>query len=309
VAHQWDVSDLRTVLTWFGPEWIIEAAKDYGTGGDPVFGAVMAFEEARRLARRYIHYIRLRDEVRVADLKLALLFRATGHSPGLREHKHVIPMPENDWRDTAMGWMWPDGPGLIPGGVPVITGSATQAEVNRATILAVSRMLHEHPEWNRAILDGRLWQRRTPEVMVHAGLKTERIRGMIFACHDRDMSWLKHRMTRAIRAILTTERHELLPGVTAAQIGVAMMRRWMGRFIASPAGAMISLAPKVPQGWAALVPNGVPLAFTVCEVGGVDARRTWITATVDHRAIDGDAAGKMYQFLRREVPRILANGR
>jgi hypothetical protein len=306
MSHAWGVSDIRTILTWFGPDWIHDAAADYGTGGDKVLGAVLAFDEARRLARQYIQFVRQRDGVRVADLKLALLYRATGHSPGLRARRHVLPLPENDWRETAVGWLWPDGPALIPGGACVQVGRSTQLDVNRAAILAISQMLHRHPQWNRAILDGRVWARRTAEVMVHAGLRTERIRGMIFDCHDKDAKWLNRRMARALRAILKSETHELLPGVTAADVGVAMMRRWMGRFIASPAGAMVSLAPKVPQGWAALVPNGVPLAFTVCRV---EDGLCWVTATIDHRALDGAAAGGIYQYLEAEIPRILEEGK
>jgi hypothetical protein len=194
---------------------------------------------------------------------------------------------------------------LIPGGVRIRVGSATQADVNRAGILAVSRMLHEKPNLNRAILDGRVWKRRTAEVMVHASLKAERIRSMIFDCHDKSNQWLMRRMRRATRALLQTERHEILPGVKTAVVGVEMMRAWMGKFIVSSAGAMVSLAPKVPQGWAALVPNGVPLAVTVCEVAD---GWCWLTATIDHRAIDGGGAGDIYQYLRGEVPKILEGG-
>jgi hypothetical protein len=35
----------------------------------------------------------------------------------------------------------------------------------------------------------------------------------------------------------------------------------------------------------------------------------WITATIDHRALDGDAAGQIYEFMEARIPRILEEGR
>jgi len=300
------LNDLHTVMMWFSPEWIHPAAERFGTGGDKVLGAVLAFDEARKMAREYIRYVRWRDSTTARDLKIALLFRAAGYSPGLRERRHVLPLPENDWRETATGWLWPTGPGLIPGAVKVPVGAHSQAEVNRAATLAISQMLARNPGLNRAVLDGRVWQRRTAEVMVHVSLRGERIRSTIMDCSEKDVQWLQKRLRRALRSMVRAERHEFVEGVTAANVGVQMLRAWMGKFIASPAGAMVSFAPRVPQGWAALVPNGIPLAFTVCEVRDGEC---WITATIDHRALDGESAGLIYADLEGAIPRILEEGK
>ena len=60
------------------------------------------------------------------------------------------------------------------------------------------------------------------------------------------------------------------------------------------------------MGQAALVPgNGVPLAITAGKID--EWGKMWITANIDHRAIDGDkpGAGLIHTFLQERIPKLI----
>jgi hypothetical protein len=287
--------DLETLLLWLSPEWIRDLARGYGQG-DLVLGATAAYHDVRSQVRDYMRFVRHRNGS-IRGLEMALILRNLGWIPGSYVHVSEIE-PQDDGLIMAEGF-WPNGT-AIPGAVEVETGNADPRDVYLATIRAISSMLAEHPEWNRAVLEGKAYQRHTGHVM--AVIKPPSV--LVFDASSWDTPTLGAAIRRGMRGIVRANNHELVDGVTAGDLGRELLLRWAGKFITSTAGAMVSYAPNVPLGWSALAPNGVPLAFTLCRVAN---GRAWITLTADHRAVDGIATGNIYAHLEEEVPRVIRN--
>lgn len=310
--------DLQTILGWLSPDYLIPAAMDHGLdvamffyGEDgyrqllrevsedsrflAVYGARGALNEARNLIRNYGTFVRKREKVKARDLGLAQMLRAAGY---VGNFQAVAALPQVDWRKTSQAF-WPQGEGTIPGDLWLEVGDASQRQVDMVSIQVISEMLLHLPECNRAILQGRVWRRLTGHVMVHLMPAPEQVRSVIVdasRCEDL-RSWL----SRAIKSMVRAERHEFRP------FADQLLQAWAKTgFIASPAGAMISCAGStgVYKGKAALLArvNGVPLAFTI---GRVENGKVWITADVDHRAIDGPQMGKCYRYLEQRIPERL----
>jgi hypothetical protein len=297
------LTDLRTILTWMGPDYLHEAAQ-YHNPDDVVAGAVPAYDEVRQQVREFIHYVRRRDDTTLHDLKLSLLVRAVGLTMPRKKYVHPIRVPG---REEAVA-LWPQGEN-IPGAAQVECGDVEHPRLARAVVRAVSNMLDQNPRMNRAILMGSVYQRTTAEVMYHVSLgKGRGLRTVVVNPQGRDDAWLVKRMRRALRHLLLAEKHELVDGVLARDVASWMLTRWAGRFLTSHAGAMVSTLPKLEQGWPALAPNGVPLAIGVCRIQN---GRAWLTSAADHRAFDGDedGVGDMFEFLAAEVPRIMGEDR
>lgn len=288
---KWEEGDLRLITTLMSPEYVIAAAKQFGEG-DPVRGATAAYQEVRTLVREYIRFIRFRDGLSGQDLQLALVLRALGWIP--RNYQHVLPVEETEWNQTAQVF-WPTGADM-PGFVTIDVGDASQQDVNLLVIQSTSKMLREHPSLNKAFLQGRTYQRQSPEVMIHVDIRGE-IRSLVMDASDKDRRWIERRLRRGMRALLKAEKDPLV-----RKLSSGMLRSWAeAGFITSPAGAMISLVGDqgVPQGIAPLVPaNGIPLTVTV---GKVENGKVILGLNGDHRVFNGSQMGQMYQYLKSAV--------
>lgn len=309
--------DLQTILGWLSPDYLIPAAREHGipaalelwgseetvrqTAQDPrflaVLGARAAYQEVRTQIRSYARYVRWREEVSARDLGLAQALRRAGY---LSNFQPVFPFPLTDWRTTAQVF-WPQGEGRIPGDMRVYVGDADQKQVDLSCIKAISECLREVPEVNRALLQGRCWRRSDSHVMLHLMPAPEQVRSVVVDAARFSLPRLREWLSRAIKSMVRAERSELKP------FSDELLQAWARTgFIGSPSGAMISCAGSsgVYKGKASLLTeaNGIPLAFTV---GRVEDRHVWITADVDHRAVDGPQMGRCYRFLEKRIVELL----
>lgn len=293
-------ADARTIFHWLSPDYLIPAAEEHGQG-DRVRGAYGAYREVRAMISEYSRYVAWRDDEPRANQGLGWALRAMGYLGGpqvLGEQVHA------DWRATAEA-TFTDASCAMMGEceveIPSGSGPILQQKVNLAAMMAISRMLTFHAErLNRARLDGRVFQRFSPEILVHAEVEVDELRSVLVSparvAPDRwRRTWL-----RALRGLTKLEAHWLRP------LASQLLRAWgASGFINSPAGAMVSLVGSagVPRGYAPLFPaNGIPLAFTVGRARG---GRCVIGMTADHRVVDGVACGLAYDYLEKEVPRCL----
>lgn len=309
--------DLQTLLGWLSPDYMIPAAQEAGVAravelwgaeeavrqaaDDPRFLAVLgaheAYLEVRAQIRSYARYVRWREGARARDLGLAQALRRAGY---MGNFQVVYPFPLTDWRSTAWSF-WPRGEGRIPGDMQVPVGAASQRLVDLACVKAISECLRAVPEVNRALLQGRCWRRVDTHVMLHLMPAPEQVRSVVLDAARLSLPTLRRRLSQATKAIVRAERSELKP------FSDELLQLWAKPgFIGSPAGAMISCVGSsgVYKGKAALLAdvNGIPLAFTV---GRVENGYVWITADVDHRAIDGPQMGHCYRFLEKRIVELL----
>jgi hypothetical protein len=161
----------------------------------------------------------------------------------------------------------------------------------------VTQLLTDQPALNRAFLDGSVWQRSTPEVMLHAEIAADDIRPLVFnAAHLADTE-LQRLLRKEYKRTLQMVRHPLAP------VGHQLLRDWVeAGFIGSPAGAMISTPGRVgvEVGLPVLIPgNGVPLAVAV---GALQGDECTLGIVMDHRVFDASHGGEVHQYLKREVP-------
>ena len=293
MGYEFRNDDLALLMTLLGPNHVLARAEEYGEGC-LVSGAPEAYAEVRSQIRQYIQFVRWRDEVTTHDLQIANSLRAVGWIP--YSYEHVTPLEPSVWRDTAEVF-WGKSPGLIPGEVQVEVGNSTQDQVDLASILLMSEALAKYSETNRAILQGKTWQRHSSEVMVHRNLRGN-IKSIVLNPVGKDLKWVKGKLSKGLRKLLEDEKKPTQLSAMAPQLMQAWAR---AGFITSAAGAMISLVGKagVERGQSALVPcNGIPIAVTV---GKVLDGKVWIGLNIDHRAIDGDDAGKLYQYLKAHL--------
>lgn len=289
-------ADVRTIAAWLSPEYLIPAAREHGDG-DPVRGAYDAYREVRGLIRNYARFVAHRDGERVAGLGLGLALRAMGYLGGPQPLGEEI---RSDWRATAEA-TFTDANCAMTGEVVVGVGNAPRTRASLAAMLAVSRLLVFHGgKVNRARLQRRVFERTSPEILVHVETEPDEIRSvMLVPAYVHPPHRLGRRWLRALRGLKRLEDHWLRP------LASQLLRAWgSAGFIHSPAGAMVSLvgAAGVQRGWAPLFPaNGIPLAFTVARCGG----DLVLGLTADHRVLDASACGLAYTFLQEEVPRCL----
>lgn len=278
-------ADLRYVAHLLSPDWILPAARALG-GGDVVLGAEPAWAEVRAQLREYIRFVRLRDD-RGASLELALALRAMGYAGRFQP---VLAL-EDPWRPVAMD-IFAGGRGETPGmTAPIPVHGLKASEVQNRVIAAVARMLQLRSDTNRAILDGRVWGRMSPEVMVNE--ESRKWSGpRSYVVRESDPAKVRSARSRARRALYQIEGHELQP------VGRQLMRAWAKvGYIASPAGAMVSCAGL--RGWPALAPfNGIPLAV---QIGPIVTGSVTLYVAIDHRAFDGSVDERIYEALEEGV--------
>lgn len=256
-----------------------------------VLGARQASLEARAAIRRYAGFLRWRDNKTARDLRLARQLRTAGYVGGFQP---VLPTASTPWRRTAAAF-W-DRPAPMLGVHRVRLSHGNLGRRLEAQIAhAVSSMLVALPELNRAWLQGRLWQRTTGHVMIHLEPAREQVRSVLVNAHRWRHPQLQRHLRRVTRDMIAAERHELSSFVDR------ILRAWAPHgFIASPAGAMLSLVGSkggIVEGHAPLLTdiNGVPISIVAgCEEDG------WLTlgAQIDHRVMDAHQMSLMWKFLK-----------
>jgi hypothetical protein len=305
---------VRLLATILSPGYVREAAREYGLG-DLVLGAEAAYHEARGAIRAYLRHVISRErraivrEVPEGPRREAAILAAKREARralaalGYRFHfQRLSRQIWTPWRKLAFSCFDPAGAG-IDGFCRLVFDrdvSENPALIVRSVLRALADLLRDEPALNRAILDGRVWERTSPEVMVHAELAPDQIEPVVVSvagCSDEEVG----RALRAqLRAALESARHELAP------IGHALMGAWVeAGFLASPAGAMMSDATRsgITHPRPALVPgNGVPLAVAV---GTPIGREVWVGIVADHRAGDASLWGRVHKELRCRVPALV----
>ncbi len=152
---------------------------------------------------------------------------------------------------------------------------------------------------NRAILDGRLWQRTTPEIMLHVQVAPDQVDSVVLdagALSDRE---LRSKLREEYRRLKRRRAHRY------ASVGDQLVREWLRvGFLVSAASCMVTDLGSVgiESGYSAIVSgNGIPLAVAVGKVIGGSVT---IGTTIDHRALDGSHAGQIHWYLKEAVPRL-----
>ena len=158
------------------------------------------------------------------------------------------------------------------------------------------------PGLNRAILDGRVWGRSTPEVVVYHELAPDDIRPVVID----GRSPVREALAAGVRRAREASFHPLDP------VGRWIVARWLrAGFLASPGGATVSSVGALwpgggihhPHG--ALLPGqGVPINVSI---GAIDVSRCLLPVriTFDHRALDASAARYLHPRLHELVPAFM----
>lgn len=284
-------ADLRLIVTLMAPEYIIPLAKQHGSGC-AVTGAHDAILEVRSAIRSYLRYTRWRDGDG-AFTRPALALRALGYQGTLQP---LSPM-QSPWRQTAPAF-WPHG-GFITNDLEVEVGAHSQREVDAAALIAVGRALRAVSEANRAFLQGRVWQRESPEVLFNFELAGE-MRSVVLDPADKEPAWITDRLKRVVLKARELDKHPY------AHIGAQLIREWArAGMITSMGGCMVATVGSVgvEKGYGALAPfNGIPIVELICNVQN---GKVWLTAVADHRAIDGRGIARWHKRVRGELMSIL----
>jgi hypothetical protein len=299
-------ADLNTLGLWLSPDFMVPLARFHGNG-DPILGANQAYKEVRGLIRSYAKYVRWRENKRgEKDIGLAQAMRALGYAGNFQR---IVPLRDAPlFRKTAFSF-WPMGVGAeTPGEVEVEVGDASDKRVKAAALKTVCQMLKAIPSLNLAILDNRVWQRRSPEIMLNVVIERE-VRSMVFSAASLTLKEINSFMFRGLRRLMEIENHPLR-FMTNQLLECWAEYFWESKgtgYIASPAGAMVTFVPNsrkmVARGSAALVPfNGIPLVINVSFVG---PEKVCFSCTPNHVAIDGDTIGAGYEFMHDRLQKIL----
>lgn len=298
-------ADVNTLGLWLSPDFLVPLARHHG-GGCPIIGAQQAYKDARGLIRSYSKYVRWREGRRgEKDIGLAQALRALGYAGNFQR---VVPLRDPSlFRKTAFSF-WPKGiGGDVLGVVEIKVGDASEKQVRTATIRAVSQMLAENPELNLAILDGRVWQRRSPEVMLNVAIRGE-IRSAVFSAAKKTPKEIDSYLFRAMRKLVKIESHPLrFMTNQLLELWAEYYNETGTGYIASVAGAMLTFIPAVggieAYGWSRLcLFNGIPLSLNVANSGRGTIK---ICTTPSHLAFDGQTIANGYAFLQERIPKLL----
>jgi len=328
-----DEKDLQTVFGWLSPEYLLQCSKEHGikvassmichpydgTASQDkienlleliltnprilhVFGALDAYKEVRSQIRNYIRWVRVRDGIKTRDIQLALHLRIAGYVGNVQPLTLLDGI--SSWRKIASK-LWADGSGTIPGEVEILVEGASQKDVDAAVIKAVAEALFLNDSLNKALLQGALWQRHTPHVMVNLAPERESVKSLILDPVNLSLKDIRKRIWKSVRAFIKMKDSPL------KSLSDVLWESWLEwGLIHSPAGAMISCVGSkgVYKGFSSLLTNfnGIPAAFTV---GQVRNSRVWVSGNFDHRVFDADHCGKFYRFLEKRVPELLGGDR
>jgi len=290
--------EIRAIALLLSPDYIVPAAQAHG-GGSPVLGAEAAYREALGVLRSILTAAYFRQKTRFKedpsfrrafrrDVRLSL------QTLGMRgRFQAVDAIEQTPWRKLSEA-CWPRGC-PIDGWVEVRVPD-DPPRVERAVLRALCRLLASEPGLNRALLDGRVWRRRTPEVMLHVELRPDEVYPVTLDASELDDEATATAIRGKIKDLIRQRRHRL------SSVADGLLLAWVRcGFVASPAGAMLSAVGSkgIECGLPALVPaNGVPLAVAIGEVRG---GRATLGITMDHRAFDASHGGNVHRYLREEV--------
>ena len=264
-------NDVRTIINWLSPDWVYEAAREQG-GGDLVLGAPAALFLVQAMVENYKRFMVWRDGVE-PDLS-PLESMKVAYGSGSYSLHPLRPCAED--RELALR--------LFPGGAN-IPGSIGKPIRDPWACASLLPKLLQETGLNRAVLDGRVWDRVTPECMFNT-----RGGGQTLSYTYSTGSALKEEVAAARAEFKKLIPHPLF------KVGQRLLCEWLRvGLLTSPAGAMVSIYDVDAIGWSALVPgNGIPLAFTISRAG--------ISWSMDHRAFDGSHSMKMVEWLHTNLP-------
>lgn len=304
--------DVNTLAVWLSPEFLIPAARQYGLElaktlfpnllddalDNPnilaVLGAHDAYRDVRGMIRSYLSYVRKRDGVK-HNLELAQALRTMGYAGNFQG---VTPAELTDWRRSASK-IW-RSPGPTPGCVRLeTTGILPPKLIGAFLVQTVSQMMVEHPNLNRAYLQGRVWFRETPHVMVTTRVGDDKVSSYVLDGCKGSVKDVNAKMFKATKNALKAEKHDL------SSLAASLMDSWTeSGVITSSACATISDVGSlgVPEGMSALAEfNGIPLTVTAGRwSNGIVP--VWINA--DHRCFDGDHLGFIYTYLEEAIAKF-----
>jgi len=266
-------SDIRTIATFLSPQWVKEAAREYGNG-HLVYGAPLAFKESRDLCRNYLTFCRQRDKITTLDLRPAQALRACGFAG-----KVPILKPSDRNRTIEIS-MW-DRPAHIPGFI--LKDLSDPWEI----VPLIGQFFVENPDLNLALLDNQVWQRPSPELMINIP-NGDLTQSVITDVRKMTVRTLKRYLVIAKVKFNKARDSELFS--TGQQLLAAWMKDGM---ITSPASAMVAIYPVDALGWNALVPgNGIPWCFCISKKG--------ISWSADHRVFDGKDTARFVKFMEKQ---------
>jgi len=283
-----DLVDLDYVWSLTLPKTVIPLAKKAGNG-DPVLGASAAYRQVRSEIRSYLKYVRYRDQLEsVLDLKLASALRSMGYA-GNRQN--VYP---TDQRPVESA-MWPEGYG-IPGGVHINyefdENNCDVDFLNLSVQQLCCEFLYRFPQYNKAILQDKIYKRDSPEILFNMYIKNHVVSPII------DFStWLpsnyKGKLNSVLRGVLKANKSEYKSYAEASFI------EWCKTgFIVSSAGMMLS-CPNTTFGQAPLVKgNGIPLSALIHRP---KHGKVWFCGNADHRVFDGQCLADLYEFMDKNL--------
>jgi len=303
--------DVNTLAVWLSPEFMIPAARYYGLEiakllpdlleaalDTPnilaVLGAENAYKDVRGMIRSYLLYVRRRDGVK-HNLELAQALRAMGYAGNFQK---ILPANLTDWRRSAAK-IWKTG-GLIPGRIQLKTyGKLAPKYTTSFLMRSISRLMIERPDLNRAFLQGRVWFRETPHVMVTTRIAEDKVSSFVIDSSKGSLQELNEKIFKATKNAIRAEKHEL------SFLAASLMDGWAeSGVITSSACATISDVGSlgIPEGMSALVEfNGIPITVTAGKwvEGEIPV---WINA--DHRCFDGSHIGVIYKYLQKEMDEL-----
>jgi hypothetical protein len=285
-----DRRDLRIAEALLSPEYMIPLARELGNG-DPIKGARFAWREVRGLLREWVRHVKQRERAG-SDLDVAFSFKHLGI---VGTYCEVLEIKDEPWRVRALQSWTSEAPIYTTVDVNV-SGASTKA-INHAALRAISKSLRLIPFANRALLDGRCWQRVSGELMVNFELRGE-MHSVVFTAEDKTDAWIDRKIKKALLASKHLQQHEL------AWFGRELSLKWAKTgLISSPAGAMVALMSKQnpSSGFGPTLPcNGIPIALTLCGFNE-DAGTIKVAGSLDHRVIDGRAAVRLFKMIKEEM--------
>lgn len=312
VAAGLRTADVRLLSTLLSPGYIRAAAQAHGLG-DAILGSEAAYHEARGAIRSYLRHVIARERRRLerdhpaGPAREAAMRAAKGEVRRSMEalgyrftFQRLAGQIETPWRRLSFS-CFPQGAAIDGFCELELADGIDPARLSRTVIRCLSRLLVARPALNRAVLDGRVWQRVSPEVMAHVEVGPDQIEPVVLDAATASDPETARTLLGQIRSTLRAIRHPL------AEVGAALTRAWVeAGFIASPAGVMVSDATRsgITHPLPALIPaNGVPLAVAI---GAPRGARVALGIRADHRAGDASLFGEVHEWLRVQVPLVYA---
>ena len=277
-----DRAQARLLHLALSPAYLAPLAAEYGHG-DPVAGIRGALAEA----------IELVEAAAPGTLK--------GIEP-LHAFQGVTALELPAWRRLAAECGPQATPWMIEARCDLGVFHVKRSLLRGAVLATVSSLLERDPDLNRARLDGRIWQRHSPEVLWVVSWGLDDLGAVAVDASGCSALEAMARVRSARAQAAQERRHELRP------VFDDLVARWTAwGFLGSPGGAMVSdlggtgitdPAPALIEG------NGVPMSVVIGDAD-FDGRVT-LGIAVDHRVFDPEHAGRLHRALRDEVPKRCA---